>query len=299
MSERRECPQCRGTGEHCHIGECTDPCDVCRGRKYIIIPDLMAPDTIAISAEPAPPERLHADAALGREPGTTAAMERFAARRKPGEPCEWCGVASSYDDPHTRDKCFARVKLMLRETQDGLAKSRNVNAQLSLDVHAADEARQKLARKYQQLKREKPMEHMREIKRAQEKMRHWQGNHRNMVAENDRLRRILKDVAGMSAADIAAGKVAELLQQATGEPLLVPRYPVGGEGTDWRKRHADASAAAVETKLVQDVIRELCQNLGVRFGHGLPWYGITKVAHYTANVARAQALGMDPEDLRV
>lgn len=31
---RRECKSCRGTGDHCHLGECTDPCDDCEGRGY-------------------------------------------------------------------------------------------------------------------------------------------------------------------------------------------------------------------------------------------------------------------------
>jgi DnaJ-class molecular chaperone len=31
----RECPTCHGTGDHCHLGECTDPCDTCGGRGVI------------------------------------------------------------------------------------------------------------------------------------------------------------------------------------------------------------------------------------------------------------------------
>lgn len=238
------CPACDGTGEHCHLGECTALCDTCGGRKVVNVVDF--------SADPLP-----------------------------------------YHEPHI----FKAPTL--KELQEQLERSRNINAELSKEVHQADEARHDMWIELRKVKQSMPMEHVRQVRRAEQKMRHWQGNHRNVVAENERLRRLLKDVAGMSSVDIAAGKVEELLQQATREPTGVPKYPVGGKGTDWRFRHATASEKALETKLVQGAIHELCQNLGVRYGEGLPYYGITKVATYAAQVARAQALSMDPEDLRI
>ena len=86
MPSTKECPECRGTGQHCNLGECTSVCIVCNGEKVISVeqktetlPDPVRPGfytrVLELSTEQPPPERLHADAALGREPGTTAAME--------------------------------------------------------------------------------------------------------------------------------------------------------------------------------------------------------------------------------
>lgn len=61
---------------------------------------------------------------------------------------------------------------------------------------------------------------------------------------------------------------------------------------------ARAADIALKHQLVVDVMAELRQNLGVT-GDGLPAYGIAKVAHYAAQVAFAQALGLDPDLLRL
>lgn len=67
---------------------------------------------------------------------------------------------------------------------------------------------------------------------------------------------------------------------------------------DWKQAHADACTAAVDHPLVKEIRDELAENLGVR-GQALPEYGIAKVASYAAQVARAQALGFDPDLLRL
>ena len=52
------------------------------------------------------------------------------------------------------------------------------------------------------------------------------------------------------------------------------------------------------TPIVQTVMEEFAQNM--RFSlEGLPGYGLAKVAGYAATVARAQALGVDVDDLMV
>lgn len=65
----------------------------------------------------------------------------------------------------------------------------------------------------------------------------------------------------------------------------------------WRDQLVHDADQALTHKLVVDVMAELRENLGVA-DSGLPAYGIMKVAHYAAVVARAQALGIDPELLR-
>jgi len=60
---------------------------------------------------------------------------------------------------------------------------------------------------------------------------------------------------------------------------------------------ADEAYKALDHPLVERVIDELCGNLRVS-NRGLPRYGIRKVAHYAAIVARAHALGIDPDTLR-
>ena len=68
--------------------------------------------------------------------------------------------------------------------------------------------------------------------------------------------------------------------------------------SDWRDVHIAASDAALEHEMVVRVMAELRENLGVP-DTGLPAYGIAKVAHYAAAVARAQALGFDPNLLKM
>lgn len=66
---------------------------------------------------------------------------------------------------------------------------------------------------------------------------------------------------------------------------------------DWKQQLADHADRAIQHPLVTDVVDELMRNLGT--GSPLVEYGIRKVAHYAATVARAQALGIDPDDLRL
>ncbi len=67
---------------------------------------------------------------------------------------------------------------------------------------------------------------------------------------------------------------------------------------DWKQTYADAADATLAHPIVDRCMAELRMNLGVS-DDGLPAYGIAKVAAYAAQVARAQALGVDPELLRV
>lgn len=66
---------------------------------------------------------------------------------------------------------------------------------------------------------------------------------------------------------------------------------------DWKQVHADASDDAVNHPIVQAAIAELMDNLGLE--SGLVNYGMSKIASYAAQVARAQAQGFDPELLRL
>lgn len=68
--------------------------------------------------------------------------------------------------------------------------------------------------------------------------------------------------------------------------------------SDWKQVHANEAEKALGTKLVKDVIAEQLDNLG-RTGDALAEYGLAKIAMYAASVARAQALGFDPELLRL
>lgn len=70
------------------------------------------------------------------------------------------------------------------------------------------------------------------------------------------------------------------------------------KSADWKRQHANDASASISHPLVEDVIAELLTNLGLPHG-GLPAYGVRKVALYAAQVARAQALGFDPELLRL
>lgn len=67
---------------------------------------------------------------------------------------------------------------------------------------------------------------------------------------------------------------------------------------DWKARHAVESEKALEHELVREVMAELRGNLNVS-DDGLAAYGIQKVAYYAASVARAQALGFNPNLLRM
>ncbi len=67
--------------------------------------------------------------------------------------------------------------------------------------------------------------------------------------------------------------------------------------SDWKSKHANDAEAAVYHPLVVDVIAEQMANLGT--DDRLTHYGLTKIATYAAQVARAQALGFDPELLRL
>lgn len=71
---------------------------------------------------------------------------------------------------------------------------------------------------------------------------------------------------------------------------------------NWKQKHANESDKVLNHALVVGVIDELMDNLanncGVRPGDALVRYGLTKVAMYAAQVARAQALGFDPDLLR-
>jgi hypothetical protein len=55
---------------------------------------------------------------------------------------------------------------------------------------------------------------------------------------------------------------------------------------------------ALDHELVRGVMAEFADNMGFKL-EGLPGYGMLKVAVYVAQVARAQALGFDPDLLRV
>lgn len=67
--------------------------------------------------------------------------------------------------------------------------------------------------------------------------------------------------------------------------------------SDWKDAHATAASTSIEHPLVEGVIEEFMDNIGLA-DSGLPAYGIRKVALYAAQVARAHALGFDPELLR-
>lgn len=68
--------------------------------------------------------------------------------------------------------------------------------------------------------------------------------------------------------------------------------------SDWKQAHATAADRTIEHPIVERVMAELRANLGAG-DKGLPAYGIAKVAHVAAQVARAQALGFDPDLLRM
>lgn len=67
---------------------------------------------------------------------------------------------------------------------------------------------------------------------------------------------------------------------------------------DWKQLHANEADKALAHPLVEEVIAEQLGNLG-HSNNPLVEYGLTKIAHYAAVVARAQALGFDPDLLRL
>lgn len=69
------------------------------------------------------------------------------------------------------------------------------------------------------------------------------------------------------------------------------------EPTIDKRAFANEAEKAVEHHLVHECINELMLNL--QSTSGLVRFGIVKVAQYAATVARAQALGIDPESLRM
>lgn len=68
---------------------------------------------------------------------------------------------------------------------------------------------------------------------------------------------------------------------------------------DWKNHHANESGKAWTHPMVERVMQEYADNMGFDAKVGLPAYGMMKVAMYAAQVARAQALGFDPELLRL
>lgn len=68
------------------------------------------------------------------------------------------------------------------------------------------------------------------------------------------------------------------------------------EGID-RQQFANEAEKALSHPLVVGVIDEQLVNLGASRG-SLVHYGLSKIAMYAATVARAQALGIDPDALR-
>jgi hypothetical protein len=67
---------------------------------------------------------------------------------------------------------------------------------------------------------------------------------------------------------------------------------------DEKQEFANEAEKALDHPLVQEVIEELFFNLNIN-NAGLPRMGIMKVGMYVATVARAHALGIDPDELRM
>lgn len=68
--------------------------------------------------------------------------------------------------------------------------------------------------------------------------------------------------------------------------------------SDWKQHHADESEKAIEHELAENAIQEFAKNMKLDLD-GLPGYGLQKVCSAVAQVARAQALGFDPDLLRL
>lgn len=67
----------------------------------------------------------------------------------------------------------------------------------------------------------------------------------------------------------------------------------------WKKDFANESEKAYLHPIAQDVIQEFLGNIGKSDADAVVRYGIRKVCGYVAQIARAQALGLDPEVLRL
>lgn len=61
---------------------------------------------------------------------------------------------------------------------------------------------------------------------------------------------------------------------------------------------ADAAYAAVDHPTVRQAMEEYAENMRFELS-GLPAYGLEKVARYAAMVARCQAVGVDPDEMRL
>lgn len=67
---------------------------------------------------------------------------------------------------------------------------------------------------------------------------------------------------------------------------------------DWKKKHANESERAMEHPLVIRYVESLYEQIEANSGPP-PKYMLYKTASIAAQVARAQALGFDPELLRL
>lgn len=74
--------------------------------------------------------------------------------------------------------------------------------------------------------------------------------------------------------------------------------PMSGDGSDLRRQIANEAEKAWDTELVQEVLTEFAANMGFK-REGLPEYGLMKIVNYVAQVAHAQARGIDPELLKM
>lgn len=68
--------------------------------------------------------------------------------------------------------------------------------------------------------------------------------------------------------------------------------------SDWKNHHRKEAEKVLESSLVTEVMEEFAGNMGFKL-EGLPGYGMKKIVSYVAQVARAQALGFDPNLLRL
>lgn len=73
--------------------------------------------------------------------------------------------------------------------------------------------------------------------------------------------------------------------------------------SDWKRHHANEAEKAHKQPLVEEVVEEFIENMSrnyhIDLGSGLPSYGLHKCMAAAMIVARAEALGFDPELLRL